>query len=337
MNGKLLGDIDGELTTNQVFTALENLSRCDISHIQLLGGEPLQRNDIIDIFNKFEQLKIPYGFNTNGLKLNQPLLLKYIEENKSLRRIVCSLDGPTKEINDMIRGKNVFDKVCHNLMILNDLIKAKKLNIETIINFVICQKNKNYIEDMVRLCIDLGMDSISFLELIVQGNALQNDSLTDEETIDVALEIAKVHEKYQNKIKIIPQFARPLMRDYISKRYAVDLPTVSHMCGAGVNFGYIDNKGILYPCDRFADMISGRVKSNIYNLTKNKFAEIWQKNLYSLPYERYSSEEYSKLSPCNECSYFKESCFPCYLVYKNEMTLCKKIFNDMRDTYEQDN
>jgi MoaA/NifB/PqqE/SkfB family radical SAM enzyme len=336
INGNLLGNIENELSLESVKSILDKLVDNQVEYVQFLGGEPLQRSDFISIMYYMESLKIKHGFNTNGLKLRDKNLLKYIISSKYLSRITCSLDGPTREINDDIRGKNVFDVVVDNLRHLTDLIKKYHLNIDIEINSVICRRNKNYITPLVELCVSLGAQSLSLLGFVVEGVASLDDLISFNDMIIISREVAQLYALHKNKISIIPKYTRPIMREFIKKKYSLDFPEVQHYCGAGMNFAYIDNRGLLFPCDRFASKIHGRYNDFSLNLLHNDYSDIWNRAIFSMPYEKINSDLYREMTPCKYCKYFMNSCYPCYISFnKGEATSCLRLFEYLEcSTYE---
>jgi len=96
---------------------LDLINKSDNNWVFITGGEPLLRNDIIDICKNIKSFGKKIGLTTNGTTNNYEIL-KYID------RIGVSLDGD-KEVTDKNRGDGVFE------MALNYLKNCS--NIETVI------------------------------------------------------------------------------------------------------------------------------------------------------------------------------------------------------------
>ena len=59
---------NNEISLNEIKqTVSKIISYTPIEYIHFLGGEPLTRKDIFEIFDFLESLKIKFGFNTNSL------------------------------------------------------------------------------------------------------------------------------------------------------------------------------------------------------------------------------------------------------------------------------
>jgi len=82
--------------------------------LSISGGEPLLVDFFLDLIKwcKSQKSSLYIKLLTNGIlldKLSIDFLNDYIDE------IQISIDGPTAEINDIVRGKGHFDKVMNNL------------------------------------------------------------------------------------------------------------------------------------------------------------------------------------------------------------------------------
>ena len=314
INGNYLGNINDELTTEEFITVAEKLSHMDIAYIHLLGGEPTARTDFTDILKTFDSYNLNFGFNTNGLKMNDTNLLNYVIDNRHLKNIVFSIEGPNAEINDSIRGKNVFNLITKNM---RELIKLKneahRDDLVITINTVLSKKNVNYIKQMIEFCLDMGVNEFVLLQFIVKGNAIENnESISFEDELKVVEIIAENYATVKNRLKIVPRFTYPMAKIYSERILKKEFPEIRHMCGAGTNFAFLNNKGELYPCDRYQETIQNNNKTNEINLKNNNFWNIWSKENYSDLFEKSESTySYKNISTCNTCDFLQKLCFPC--------------------------
>lgn len=103
-----------ELTTEQVFGVIDQLSLAGIRRIGFTGGEPFIRDDFGDILDYCSRQKMFISVNTNGSCIH-----KHIDHLKKIRRLNLSLDGP-RDVNDAIRGEGSFDNVMRALEIARE-------------------------------------------------------------------------------------------------------------------------------------------------------------------------------------------------------------------------
>ncbi len=67
-----------------------------------------------------------------------------------------------------------------------------------------------------------------------------------DEEIEYAKLLAEAYKKSKNKIIIKPRFLYPIAIDYIKKQYDLDLPMSFHACGAGTNFAFLNDVGVMF-------------------------------------------------------------------------------------------
>lgn len=327
INGNYLSNSGEEVSYGEITKIIDEISACiPIDYIHFLGGEPLTRKDFIDILYYLETKGIKYGFNSNGLLLNKSVFEK-IGHLKTFDSIVVSLEGPTPEINDKIRGKNVFNILLDRIRMINSYRKDnRESGFKLCVNTVVTSANCEYISDIVDLCEKENVDELSLLEFIEEGNGKgQNLSLSSEQFFDVIKLVAEKYTYDRRKMRIIPKFARPLAKDYARECLKLEFPDIVHGCGAGATSLFLDNCGFVYPCDRGRNFnVHG------YKLKGGDFWKMWNTDSFSKPFSVYFGDTiYKNVVPCNRCEYLCEECFPCYLGVKedvkSEMQMCRMM------------
>ncbi len=97
-----------ELTTEEVFHALQTFKEHGVEKVCFTGGEPFCKNDLIPILEFATRIGVHTSVITNGTLIGERTLLKM----KALQvDLAVSLEASCKEKNDFIRGKGTFDKV----------------------------------------------------------------------------------------------------------------------------------------------------------------------------------------------------------------------------------
>lgn len=334
VNGNYLDKKSQDINVREFECILRNItSHLEIDYIHFLGGEPLVKSDFIEITQILEKNKILFGFNTNSLLLNDNNLHK-LSKNLFLKDITLSLDGADNVTNDAIRGKKVYDSVIKAIKKIqsyknNELFSQTEIHV----NFVISQKNQDSIIDMIDLCNSLSISSLNFLQYIDEGNGIGKElSISNSQYLKILEDIANKYTNSTLNLKINPSFTRPLAKDYIQKCLGMDFPSVNHLCGAGVTFAFLDNKGNIYSCDRERQY---KEFTNECSLLMNSFQSIWNNRQFDIPFEKYYSlDTYQNLYPCTQCKYLREECFPCYLSLEktgtNEMTCCSVLVREAK-------
>lgn len=142
--------------------------------LTLMGGEPtlygIKENNepLLRLIKVAKELGYEYvRIDTNG-QFNSELLYK--PEFKMLDEVTFSLDGPTKEINDKIRGANSFDKCVANIKLAKKL--GYNIDITSCISKSMIERDENgnlYLDRMIRFAEDLGIERINFHDLFKSG------------------------------------------------------------------------------------------------------------------------------------------------------------------------
>ncbi len=335
VNGNLLGKIENELNTEQDKKIIEKLSKAGVTYVHILGGEPTAREDFPEIIRKFEEIGLNFGFNTNGLKLTKVEYLKEIVNNRALKNIVWSLEGPNADINDKIRGKRVFDNTTENI---RKFIEIKnqigRSDLKVTINTVVSKSNIEYIIDMIYFCRSMGVNEIVLLQFIPEGNGKNLDVVpTIDQQLKLVDEIAQCYKILKKEIEITPKFAFPLTHIYVEKVLKKEFPYTYNMCGAGENYFYINNCGELYPCDRYRNKIKLLHEESEINLLNNEFWKIADLKGFEEIYEISADlRNYKEDIPCNKCQFLGERCYPCPAQKrKGIIQVCKRMMEEIEN------
>ena len=99
------------MTTEEVFSVLQQLKDLGTEIISFTGGEPFIRNDLDHIVEYARKLGLMVSVNTNG-----SFVKKFSNKIHKIPRLTISLDGPD-EINAITRGKNTHKQVMDALEI----------------------------------------------------------------------------------------------------------------------------------------------------------------------------------------------------------------------------
>lgn len=103
---------EGELTTEQCRTVIDDLSRNHVFQLNIGGGEPFSRPDFLDLMDYAHDRGIVTCISTNGTLIDEKIARGL---DHRLVYIQVSLDGATPESNDAIRGKGSFASVMRAL------------------------------------------------------------------------------------------------------------------------------------------------------------------------------------------------------------------------------
>jgi len=157
--------IEDELSTSKIKEIILQIKDLGVKHLVFSGGEPLLREDLLDIleFSVSNDIK-NVALITNGVLLDDCIVQKLIKIQ--LCHITISLDG-LKKTNDEIRGKGVFEKTVANIDKLNFYKEKFNAAFPTVgINFTIMNRNIDDILDIIELAKNKRYNAIVFQPIL---------------------------------------------------------------------------------------------------------------------------------------------------------------------------
>ncbi len=95
-----------DLSTQKIKTIIDILTKNNITHITISGGEPFTRNDTAEILS-YSAKKTKTGIVTNAALIDRATAKKLSKIN--LTRLIISLDG-TEKLHNLLRNKDIFKK-----------------------------------------------------------------------------------------------------------------------------------------------------------------------------------------------------------------------------------
>ena len=93
---------EGELSTDEWKKVLDDLASLRCRKVQLSGGEPFLRKDLLHIVTHAHELGMRVNVTTNGTLLRKDVLKPMLK--LPVRSLTLSFDGPVAHVHDAIRG-----------------------------------------------------------------------------------------------------------------------------------------------------------------------------------------------------------------------------------------
>lgn len=219
------------MTTEQIFSVINDLSSLGTRIIGFDGGEPLLRQDLGRILEYAKGKGLTISLNTNG-----SLVPGRVSEIKYADSVDISLDGPA-QVHDHLREKNSYRDIMEAAEVL------KKNNIPLRFHYTLSKYNIQYVDFILEkaeeLDIKISFGPLHSVHFWQEGEALE--SLYPE-----AKDYKKTLEKlisYKRKHKYIANSASSL-------RFIQNWPSVNQRikCFAGKFFCRLEPNGDMYPC-----------------------------------------------------------------------------------------
>jgi GTP 3',8-cyclase len=161
------------ISREEINTMVKALANLGVKRIRLTGGEPLLRDDIVDIVSDINKIET---ITDIGITTNAVLLDKYIESlNKAgLKRVNISLDSLKQETFKKMTGGNI-DNVFNSIKTCVEKGLVVKINMVPVKEF-----NDNEIIDFINLTKDYNVD-VRFIELMPLGPGVAYKGVTSDD------------------------------------------------------------------------------------------------------------------------------------------------------------
>jgi len=280
-------------STEELIEIIDNLKDMGTLILNLIGGEPLIRDDIGLLVNRVKKNGMICTISSNA-----SLLPGKIDQIRNVDTIDTSLDG-LEENNDINRGEGTFKKT------LEGIKCAVRENIKTNVNMVLTKYNLNDIDAMIKLAIETGF-SLSF-NIVFEShsrdyvNYQESFNIKNKDDIRIKEALKKIIRYKQRGYpirfsKAAYQYALNWPRPYSESVYITKQYTAKGFKPIQCYFSqfhcYIDTDGCVYNCMHLKDKVPA------INVKDFGVKESWEKT-----------------------SLNKNPCIACYTICNNDANL----------------
>lgn len=177
-----------EMSTDEMFKALEGIRRDNIFDVRFSGGEFTMRPDWYEILKKAKELGFGVSMNTNGV-YDDPSIIDKLA-SLDLEQVVLSIDG-TKEHHDQIRGRGNFDRTLQSLKLLRE--RGVVLRTNTVLN----KRSASDMEEVIQ-AVGPYVDEMNFFHMRATGRA--------QRMVDNALSFQELYEFNKRARQIVLKY-----------------------------------------------------------------------------------------------------------------------------------
>ena len=206
----------------------------DVSSLIILGGEPLLQVDRLTTLVQGTRglFSLPTMVSTNGTRVDDAVAHRLAELGVDVQ---VSLDGPTPEINDPVRGEGSYARAIQGIHALQDA------GVDVTLSMVYDRSNYTLMEAYADLALSLGAREVRFIPLRLVGRAAEHP--------DAAPDQSEVLDHLLALLQRRPEIGGLLRRDFFTITRAVcQRGGVRTHCGIGRRVIFIDADGSVYPC-----------------------------------------------------------------------------------------
>ena len=268
-------DFPGELTTDEVFTVMDDLKAFAVPVLILSGGEPLLRPDIFDISRRAKQMGFYVGLSTNGTLIDASNIDAIAAVGYDY--VGISIDG-LRDTHDMFRRKQgAFDEAMHGIRLCHEA------GIKVGMRFTITMDNAQELPQLLALMDEEGVDKfyLSHLNYAGRGNKNRKDDVIHKATRDAMdllfdtcwqdIEAGRQREFVTGNNDADGVYLLSWIARHFPERLEHMRQRLQQWGGnaSGVNIANIDNLGDVHPDTFWWDYRLGNVR-------QRPFSEIWQ-------------------------------------------------------------
>ncbi len=156
----------GELTTDQVYTVMDDLKGFRVPVLILSGGEPLLRPDIYDIAKRAKAQGFYVGLSSNGTLIDENNIDRIAECD--FNYVGVSLDGLGATHDKFRRLDGAFEASLKGIRLCRDL------GLKIGVRFTMTQDNAHDLPGLLKLVEDEGIDRFYFSHLNYAGRGNKN-------------------------------------------------------------------------------------------------------------------------------------------------------------------
>lgn len=152
-----------DLSLNEITSIIKDAYSIGIEYINITGGEPLLRKDIVDIVKVIKEYGIEVSIFSNLILLNREIsenISKYIDY------FLTTIDGP-RNLYESIKGIGLWNRFLRNISLL------RETGIDIHINIPVSKLNYNRIDEAIEQALGIGVSSISIIPAMATGRAVE--------------------------------------------------------------------------------------------------------------------------------------------------------------------
>ena len=266
-----------ELATQDWVRVFEQAGEIGILHVHLTGGEPLARQDLVELVSSARTSRLYSNLITSGIGLDRDRLKALVDAG--LDHIQLSFQDSRESSANWIAGARAH---AHKID-LSRMIREHRIAFTA--NLVVHRQNLDHLEEMLSFLESLHPDRIEVAHTQYYGWALKNrnELMPTREQVEASTQVITVaQERSRGKIRI-----DSVLPDYFAK-----YPKAC-MGGWGKKIMLIDPCGRALPCHA-AQVIPGL---DFESVRDKSLLEIWRE---SDAFRRFRGEDWMQ-EPCRNC------------------------------------
>lgn len=268
-------DFKGELSTDEVFTVMDDLKGFRVPVLILSGGEPLMRPDIFDISHRAKEMGFYVALSSNGTLIDESNIEKIAAVGYNY--VGISVDG-LKETHDKFRRKEgAFEAT------MNGIRMCRERGIKVGLRFTLTADNRQDLPPLLELMEEERIDKfyLSHLNYAGRGNKNRRDDAhhrMTREVMDLLFDTCWAQIQRGDPMEFVTgnnDADGPYLLQWAARNVPDQLENLRKRLenwggnASGVNVANIDNRGHVHPDTMWWHHDLGSVR-------ERPFSTIWQ-------------------------------------------------------------
>ena len=283
------GPIEGDLSTSQWKDIIRRLSEWKVIHLTISGGEPLVRNDFVQILEAILAHPLRLALNTNAMLVTDDIASALARASRRLDSVMVSLDGAGPETHDAQRAPGSFDAMAEGVG------RLRQAGVAVGFYCTVTTLNVDEIEDVAAWALDHG-EWVKFNDVMSVGRACANSELALDQTTrrNAGERAARLASQIPGRITgTLPDMHS--LCEQLKGGTARPYPQGARGCGAMRGRANIWADGRMTPCDRIPHYTIGNVlDSSLDELWRSAAAQSFR-DMLAVPI--------TDLDTCADCAY----------------------------------
>ena len=292
-----------ELSTEEAFRLIDDLSEWGIGLLIIDGGEPLCREDLLDILKYASSKGIRTTIGSNATLIDEGMAKRLLEVG--VMAVAISVDGADAQTHDSFRGlSGAFEQT------FKGIEACRNTGLPFQFNMVIRKDTLPQLKDMLRLALDSGANAAEFFDLVASGRAKEECreqvlSLAERKWAMEWLAESQADCPIVIRVPGCPMYPLLLQQKQVQPKHFPRemlrrVPYYDRGCAAGMPMGYVMvlSNGEVNPC-----ML---LQIKLGNIREQSIISIWENS----PILAELRQRESLKGECGNCSY-KVTCSGC--------------------------
>ncbi len=247
---------DDELSTDEGESLIDALQQAGTRTLILSGGEPLLREDLIDLVHYGTRRGLHMALGTNGTLVSEDMALSL--KRAGIRKAAISLDSTNEELHDRFRGKTgAWGKAIQGMKACQDA------GIAVQIHTTVTPSNYSGIESILSFGENMGIRDYQLFFLVPSGRGVWVCDIVPVRYEEMIREVLRY--TAERDISVRPTCAPQFIR--IADQMGVPVPETMRGCVGGLSYCRIYPSGEVTPCP-YLPLRVGSVR-------EKSFQEIW--------------------------------------------------------------